>query len=139
MGSNHIESRKDAFSSDINHLISHDNLSTPLKNSLGGTFIGNAAVLEQSSVIPHLARAYLDKRANTSQSTHSRFLSGTKESISKIPSLQSLEPKNKNYHPDTLLRKLEKQRSKKEILMTLAATNFTPNELLKPSPRGDIV
>jgi hypothetical protein len=85
---------------------------TPIR----GTIVGNSACVEQPSIIPHLARAYLDKRIDVSKT---RF---------NVQTMVSL-PKNKNYHPDTLLRKLADSKKKPEHLLTMAATGNSFTEL----------
>jgi hypothetical protein len=101
-------------------------ISTPksLSTPFGGTVIGNAGILEQPS-IPHLARAYLDKRTVTTANSEFRFKNGNIVHSENKPQLDTIEHKSKNYHPDTLLKKLERQRSKHQMLMTLAATQIS--------------
>jgi hypothetical protein len=75
-------------------------------------------LIEQNNIIPHLARAYLDKR----EISKSRFIS------------QLQQPKNKNYHPDTLIRKLIDYKKKPDHLLTLAATGATANSSIIETP-----
>jgi len=84
----------------------------------GNTVVGNAALIEQNNIIPHLARAYLDKR----EVSKSRFNS------------QLQQPKNKNYHPDTLIKKLIDYQKKPDHLLTLAATGGTTQSSLVKTP-----
>jgi hypothetical protein len=105
-----LNQTQNSFSaSDINHF------STIQNQTIRGTqVVGNAALIEQSNIIPHLARAYLEKR----ETSQSRFNS------------QLQQPKNKNYHPDTLIKKLIDYKKKPDHLLTLAATGTTAKSSL---------